>query len=113
MIESNKSKLSVSRQCELLEISRSAYYYKSQAENEQDFEIKKAIDGLFIKHPFKGSRTTTDDLRMAGFEIGRHKVRRLMREMGLQAIYQRNVSLLKIMSIKYICICYATWRSTR
>ena len=52
IIESNKSKLSVSRQCELLEISRSTYYYKSQAENEPDFEIKKVLDDLFIKHPF-------------------------------------------------------------
>ncbi len=89
MIEPNKSKLSVSRQCELLEISRSAYYYKSQAENKQDFEIKKVIDDLFIKHPFKGSRTITEDLRRFGFKIGRHKVRRLMREMGLQAIYPK------------------------
>ena len=89
MIELNKSKLSVSRQCELLEISRSAYYYKSHTENAQDFEIKKRIDDLLIKHPFKGSRTITDDLKMAGFEIGRHKVRRLMREMGLQAIHHK------------------------
>lgn len=89
MIEPNKFKLSVSRQCELLDISRSAYYYKSHAEDEQDFEIKKMIDELFIKHPFKGSRTITDDLRQAGFDIGRHKVRRLMREMGIVAIYPK------------------------
>ena len=52
IIEPSKSKLSVCRQCELLEISRSTYYYKSHTEDEQDFEIKKMIDDLFIKHPF-------------------------------------------------------------
>ncbi len=56
IIEPNKSKLSVARQCELLEISRSAYYYNPLPEDEEELNIKRMIDRIFIERPFKGSR---------------------------------------------------------
>jgi putative transposase len=89
MIEPKKSQLSITRQCELLEISRSAFYYKSLPENEEEIKIKRMIDEIFTKHPFKGSRTIVDDLKAAGIKIGRDKVRRMMREMGIEAVYPK------------------------
>ena len=89
MIKPNKSKLSVARQCELLEISRSAYYYNPLPEDEEELKIKRMIDKIFIELPFKGSRRIIDDLKAAGVEIGRDKVRRMMREMGIEAIYPK------------------------
>ena len=89
MIEPNKSQLSVARQCELLEISRSAFYYKPLPENEEELKIKRKIDEIFVAHPSKGSRMIVDDLNAAEIKIGRYKVRRMMREMGIEAIYPK------------------------
>ncbi len=89
MIKPNKSKLSVTKQCELLEISRSAYYYNSLPEDEEELKIKRMIDRIFIEHPFKGSHRIVDDLKAAGVEIGRDKVRCIMRKMSIEAIYPK------------------------
>ena len=81
--------ISISRQCELLGISRSAYYYASTKDDTEDIELKRKIDEIYLKHPFKGSRRIVEGLTSQGIEIGRYKVRRLMREMGIEAIYPK------------------------
>jgi putative transposase len=80
--------LSLSRQCDLLSISRSSYYYAPTGENPENLALMRIIDGLFLKYPFYGSRQMTRHLRREGHQVGRHRVRRLMRLMGLEAIYQ-------------------------
>jgi putative transposase len=89
MIVAKNRQLSIARQCELLEISRSAFYYKPLTENEEELKTKRMIDEIFIAHPTKGSRTIVDDLKKTGIKIGRDKVRRMMREMGIEAIYPK------------------------
>ena len=89
MIKTNDKQLSISRQCKILEISRSAFYYKPLPEDGEEIRIKRMIDEIFTKHPFKGSRRIVDDLQKVGVEIGRDKVRRMMREIGIEAIYPK------------------------
>ena len=80
--------LSLGRQCRLLSISRSSFYYVPKGESPENLALMRRIDELFMKHPFYGSRQMARHLRREGIEAGRHRVRRLMRLMGLEAIYQ-------------------------
>ena len=88
MIRRGHPDLSLSRQCEVLSISRSSIYYTPKGESPENLALMRRIDELFLKHPFYGSRQIARQLRREGVHVGRHRVRRLMRLMGLQAIYQ-------------------------
>ena len=88
MIARGHPDLSLSRQCRLLSIRRSAFYYTPKGESAENLNLMRRIDELFLKYPFYGSRQMVRQLRRDGVCIGRHRVRRLMRLMGLQAIYQ-------------------------
>ena len=88
MIRRDRPNLSLSRQCRLLSIGRSSFYYLPKGESLETLALMRRIDGLFLKYPFYGSRQMTRQLRRDGVHVGRHRVRRLMRLMGLAAIYQ-------------------------
>ena len=88
MIVRDRPDLSLSRQCRLLSISRSSFYHAPKGESPENLMLMRRIDELFLKYPFYGSRQMIRQLRREGVRIGRHRVRRLMRLMGLQAIYQ-------------------------
>ena len=88
MIVRDHPGLSLSRQCDILTISRSSYYYTPKGESPENLMLMRRIDELFLKYPFYGSRQMVRQLRREGIEVGRHRVRRLMRLMGLEAIYQ-------------------------
>ena len=79
---------SLSRQCRLLSISRSSFYYAPKGESPETLALMRRLDELFLKYPFYGSRQMVRRLRREGVRIGRHRVRRLMRLMGLEAIHQ-------------------------
>ncbi len=88
MIRRHHPDLSLSRQCRLLSISRSSFYYTPKGESPENLALMRRIDELFLKYPFYGSRQMVRQLRHDGVRVGRHRVRRLMRLMGLEAIYQ-------------------------
>ncbi len=88
MIARHRPGPSLSRQCRLLSVSRSSFYYAPKGESPENLALMRRIDELFLKYPFYGSRQMARRLRRDGVRIGRHRVRRLMRLMGLQAIYQ-------------------------
>ncbi len=88
MIRRDHPKLSLSRQCHLLRVSRSSLYHRPQGESAGNLTLMRRIDELFLKHPFYGSRQMVRHLWRERVRVGRHRVRRLMRLMGLQAIYQ-------------------------
>ena len=88
MIARDHPGLSLSRQCRVLAISRSSFYYAPKGESAANLELMRRIDELFMKYPFYGSRQMVRQLRREGVAVGRHRVRRLMRLMGLEAIYQ-------------------------
>jgi putative transposase len=88
MIVPSRPGLSLSRQCRLLSISRSSFYYAPRGASPANLALMRRIDELFLKYPFYGSRQMARQLRREGVWIGRHRVRRLMQLMGLAAIYQ-------------------------
>ena len=88
MIARGHPGLSLSRRCEALSISRSSFYCAAKGESPENLALMRRIDELFMKYPFYGSRQMARQLRREGVRVGRHRVRRLMRLMGLQAIYQ-------------------------
>jgi putative transposase len=88
MIAPQRPGLSLSRQCQLLSISRSSLYYRPLGESLENLALMRRIDELFLRCPFFGSRQMARQLRREGVAAGRHRVRRLMRLMGLEAIYQ-------------------------
>ena len=88
MISAECPGLSLSRQCKILSLSRSLFYYRPMGESVANLVLMRRIDELFMKYPFYGSRQMTRHLRREGEPVGRHRVRRLMRLMGLAAIYQ-------------------------
>ena len=89
MIRRDHPDLSVSQQCKLVKLSRSAFYYLPVGISATTLALMKAIDRAFTKHPFFGSRQITAYLRRDGIVVGRHRVRHLMAKMGLEAIYKR------------------------
>lgn len=81
--------LPLTRQSEILELSRSSLYYKAVPVNPRDLEIMKLIDEIHLKYPFMGSRSIRDQLQGMGHEVGRQHVRTLMKKMGIEAIYRK------------------------
>lgn len=79
--------LSISRQAELVDISRGTVYYQPQPVSEADLKLMRRIDELHLQRPTAGSRMLRDLLRSEGFEVGRRHVRSLMRLMGIETIY--------------------------
>ena len=82
-------KLPLSRQAELLNISRGTIYYKSRDVSVADLNIMRRLDALHLDYPFAGSRMLRDMLAREGVSIGRRHVRTLMKKMGIEAIYRR------------------------
>ncbi len=80
--------LSLSRQCRLLSIGRSSLYYEPKGESVETLALMRRIDELFLKYPFYGARRMALHLRREGVRIGRRRAARLMRLMGLEAIYR-------------------------
>ena len=83
MIDRGHSSLSVARQCELLDISRSSVYYSPVQDGEYELELMGLIDRQYLQTPFYGSRKMTASLRRQGHQVNRKRVQRLMRQMGI------------------------------
>ena len=79
--------LPVKRQCEILNLSRSGIYYIPVPISAKDLELMRQIDEIHLAYPFYGSRKIRNELWAKGYDIGRDRVRRLMRRMGIEALY--------------------------
>jgi len=88
MVEPANTQLSIQAQCQLLSISRSGGYYDLKGESPLKLQLMRLIDEQFLGTPYYGSRQMTRGVRRQGYNVGRHRVRRLMAVMGLHAIYQ-------------------------
>jgi len=101
-IEPENKNISISRQCELLGITRSKYYYKPKAESQENLNIMLEIDKQYTETPFYGVRKMQARLRTLKYDVNHKRVRRLMRVMGLQTIYSKpNLSKANKEHIKY------------
>jgi putative transposase len=81
--------LPLTRQAEVLKLSRSSVYYQPRPVPPGDLAVMRRIDELHLDHPFAGSRMLRDLLGGEGVEIGRQRVATMMRRMGIEAIYRR------------------------
>lgn len=88
LIDNSNREISISHQAELIGISRSSVYYEPVVD-EHDLLLKRLIDEQYTLTPFYGSRRIKVSLRRNGHEINRKHVQRMMREMGLEAIYPK------------------------
>ena len=88
-VEKAMATMSVIRQCGLLELSRSTFYYQPLGENAYNLALIRLIDEQFTKRPFYGVPRMTVSLRRLGYGVNPKRVRRLMRVMGLEAIYPK------------------------
>jgi len=90
---SDTESLSVRRQCDLLDISRGTLYYKPKGESKENLEVMRQLDEYYLKYPTFGVLRMQDFLFALGFIVNSKRVRRLLRKMGLMAIYpKRNLS---------------------
>jgi putative transposase len=84
LIVTNDELLSISRQCALLELSRASFYREPNPESEENLQLMRKIDAAYTEHPELGSRMFANM-----FAVNRKRVQRLMRLMGIEAIYQK------------------------
>ncbi len=88
MIDPEHNRLSIRRQCELVSISRASFYRWPAGGSPENLELIRVIDEAFMEMPWYGSRQMAQHLRRQGWCVGRKRVQRLMRKIGLSPIYQ-------------------------
>ena len=89
LVDREDPALSVAAQCRLLKVARSTLYYQPAPVDPDDLALMRRMDELYLASPFYGSRRMVAVLRRDGWTVNRKRVRRLMRVMGLEAIYQK------------------------
>lgn len=88
MIQEN-SQIPIVKQCQLLDLHRSTYYYEPIGESEKNIDLMRRIDELYTDNPSWGSRKMRDRLRLEGHIVNRKRIQRLMRIMAIEAIYPK------------------------
>lgn len=81
--------ISLRRQCELLGLNRSSYYYQAAEESAFNLQLMRLIDEQYLKTPFYGWPRMTAHLRRQGYLVNHKRIQRLMQKMGIQAIYPK------------------------
>jgi len=89
MVEPETREPSISRQCQLLGLNRSSFYYRARPVKSDDLELMRLIDQQYLKTPTFGSRSMTRHFRRQGRKVNRKRIQRLMRLMGIEAIYPK------------------------
>ena len=89
LIEPEHPQLSRARQCQLLGLSRASLYYQPRGESEENLHLMRLLDEQYTRVPFYGVKKMTAWLRGEGYPVNEKRIRRLLRLMGLEAIYQR------------------------
>lgn len=101
LVTKNNKDLSVRRQCEILDINRSSLYYQHKGENDENLGIMRLMDEIYLDNPTYGVLRMQDELLEHDISINVKRVRRLMRLMGLEAIYPKQ-NLSKLGRAEYI-----------
>ena len=89
MIEPEHPQLPIVRPCELLGVARASYYHQPEPESDANLRLMRVIDETYLAYPVFGSRQMARWLRRQGYPVNRKRVQRLMRLMGLEAIYRK------------------------
>jgi len=86
---SQEGNLSINKQCQLLDVNRSTFYYHPQPESELNLMLMRLLDEIHLEYPFYGSRRLKGALLDKGYIVARKKVSRLMKTLGITAIYPK------------------------
>jgi putative transposase len=89
LIEPEHPRISIARQCELVGLSRSSFYYEAQGERAENLQLMRLLDEQYTRTPFYGIRRMTVWLRQQGYAVNPKRVARLLRTMGLETIYPK------------------------
>ena len=89
MDQAKDRELPIKTQAKLLGLNRSGLYYKPVEPSQEELALKRRIDEIYTKHPYYGARRIAIQLQREGYPVGRKRVRRCMREMGIEAVYPR------------------------
>lgn len=89
LIDSQDKELSIRRQCELLALNRSSLYYRPTGESDLNLQLMNMLDEQYTRTPFYGVCKMTEYLRQSGHQVNEKRVRRLLRKMGLEAVYPK------------------------
>jgi putative transposase len=89
LVDRADAEVSIVAQCRLLKVARSSLYWRPAAVREDDLQLMRQIDELYLATPFYGARRMVAVLRRDGWTVNRKRVRRLMRLMRIEAIYQK------------------------
>ncbi len=100
MIDTN-SKLSIRAQCDLLGLYRSGLYYQPAVETEENLRLMRLLDERYLNYPTEGVLQMQDYLRAQGYQVNHKRARRLLRKMGLMAIFPRR-NLSKLGKAEYV-----------
>ena len=102
MVEVCNPDISIGRQCKLLGIAKSSYYYKPAVESALNLQLMKLLDEQYMKTPFYGIRKMTAFLNRQGYQINHKRISRLMKLMGIEAIYpKKHLSVVNNENKKY------------
>jgi len=89
LIEKENMRISIKKQCELLDLNRSGYYYKKKPETKENVNFMKKIDEIYTDFPYYGSPRITAELKRKGYAINHKRIERLMSVMGIQAVFPK------------------------
>ncbi len=89
LVDSLEKQLSVRQQCQLLGLNRSSLYYQATDGSELNLHLMRLLDEQYTRTPFYGVLRMEAYLRTLGYDVNEKRVRRLLRQMGLEAIYQK------------------------
>ncbi len=108
MIEVDHPVLSVKRQCALVGLSRSVFYYQPAKADGENLRLMAEIDRLYLKCPFYGTRRMREALKAQGYEVNRKRIKRLYQLMGIQAIGQSRTRVSLCRAIRFTPTCSGT-----
>ena len=89
LVDSKLTKLSIKKQCKLLDVPHSSFYYIPANANNENLDLMRLIDKQFLETPWYGSRQMVRHFKREGIKVNRKKIKRLMRLMGIMPIYQK------------------------
>ena len=114
LIDPDHEQLSIGRQCDLVSISRSSFYYQPVPEADENLALMRMIDAQFLETPWYGSRQMVRHLRRDGQSVGRKRVRRLMTTMGWRRSTRGRGRRFLTLSIEFtLTCCGAFWWTDR
>ena len=92
LVESELNGLSIKKQCKLLDVPHSSFYYIPVSANNKNLDLMRLIDRQFLETPWYGSRQLARYFKREGIKVNRKRIKRLMRLLGIMPIYQNDLS---------------------